>query len=137
MAERIESVTITVPSGTAATAPQVTALSLRDAVMERIEIRVPPGPSGLVGFAFLHSGQQVIPFTDGQWIVTDNEALNWDVERYPTGDAWAVQAYNVDVFDHTVYLRLHLRELPLPAPQPQRPVAVVAVGDAQAEGGAA
>ena len=52
---------------------ETTALTLRDAVLERIKVRIPPGPSGLVGFAFLHSGQQVIPFQAGVWIRTDDE----------------------------------------------------------------
>jgi hypothetical protein len=111
VATRTETATVAVPAGTAITAPQVTALSLRDSIMERIEVRVPPGPSGLVGFAFVHSGQQVIPYTDGQWIVTDNESLVWPVEDYPTGDKWSVKAYNLDVYPHTLYCRFHLREI--------------------------
>lgn len=121
MADRIETPAITVPAGTLDTAPQTTALTLRDAVLERIEVRIPPGPSGLVGFAFLHSGQQVIPFVVGQWIIADNESLDWPVENYPTGNKWSVRAYNTDVYDHTLYLRLHFRELSQPilgAPQP-------------------
>lgn len=130
MATRTEVATITVPAGTAVAAPQTTALSLRDAIMERIEVRVPPGPSGLVGFAITHSGQQVIPFTDGQWIVTDNESIDWAVENYPTGDKWAVKAYNVDVYPHVLYFRFHLRELGTPAPVVGPAVAIGAQGAA-------
>lgn len=111
MADRIETPAITIPASTLATAPQTTALSLRDAVLERIEVRIPPGPSGLMGFAFLHSGQQVIPFTPGDWIVADDESLDWAVEHFPTGNKWSLRGYNTDVYAHTIYLRLHFREL--------------------------
>lgn len=134
MAARIEVASITVPTGTAIATPQTTVLTLRDAIMERIEVRVPPGPSGLMGFAFLHSGQQVIPFVAGQWIVTDDEAIDWAVERYPTGDKWSLRAYNLDVYDHTIHCRFHLRELGPAVVQLAQPAAIVAVGDAQAEG---
>lgn len=134
MSARLEVATVTVSAGTAIAAPQSTTLTLRDAIMERIEVRVPPGPSGLVGFALVHSGQQVIPFTDGQWIVTDDESIDWTVENYPTGDKWAVKAYNLDVYPHTLYFRFHLRELGTSTPQVQQAVAITAPGDAQSGG---
>lgn len=111
MAERIETAVIAVPAGTAIATPQTTTLSLRDAILEHIEVVIPPGPSGLTGFAFVHSGQQVIPFTEGDWIVGDNEKLQWDIQRFPTGDKWSVRAYNLDVYVHSIYLRLFLKEL--------------------------
>jgi hypothetical protein len=111
MAQRIEAYTVTVPAGTAKTAPQTTVLAARDATLERVEVRVPPGPSGLVGFAFVHSGQQVIPWRDGDYVVTDDESLDWPVEGYPTGDKWALRAYNTDIYAHDLHLRLHFREL--------------------------
>ena len=134
MAQRIEAPTITVPSGTAIVTPQVTALSLRDAIVERIEIVVPPGPSGLVGFAIFHSGQQVIPFTAGQWVVADNQRFDWNIERFPTGDKWQVQAYNTDVYNHTLYFFFHLQELGQQTATPQQPILVVPTGPAVAEG---
>lgn len=121
MAERIETPVVTVPAGTLSTAPQTTALTLRDAVLLRIEVVIPPGPSGLMGFAFLHSGQQIIPFNTAQWIIADDDKLQWDVDNYPTGNKWAVKAYNTDVYSHSIYLRLHFQEIrsvPQPAGEP-------------------
>src|SRR5258708_7133119 len=118
MADRIESPVITVPAGTTVAAPQTTALALRDAVLERIEVRIPPGPSGLVGFAFLHSGQQVIPFRSGDWVIADDDRLDWNLDGLPIGNKWSVQAYNLDVYNHSLYLYLHFREVALPALAP-------------------
>lgn len=125
MADRIETPAIVVPAGTTVAAPQTTALTLRDAVLERIEVRVPPGPSGLVGFAFLHSGQQVIPFRAGDWIITDDELLDWATENYPTGNKWSFRAYNIDVYQHTMYLRLHFREIVSPVRSAGQPILIV------------
>lgn len=134
MAARIESFTVTVPMGTTAVAPQLTRLSMLDGIVERIQAIIPPGPSGLMGFAFVHSGQQVIPFADGQWIVVDDKTLDWPVDGFPTGNLWSLKAYNLDVHPHTIYLFMHLREIPVPTPAAQRPVTVVAAGGANAEG---
>lgn len=133
MASRIETPVIVVPAGTLVAAPQTTALTLRDAVLERIEVRIPPGPSGLMGFAFTHSGQQVIPFLTGQWIITDDERLDWGVENYPTGNKWAIRAYNTDIYAHSIYLRLHFRELVAAIPSAGPPILIVPVAPSMEE----
>jgi hypothetical protein len=112
MAERIEAHQVTVPPGTAIAAPQTTALPMNPAVTRRIEIVIPPGPSGLVGFRLAHSGQVIIPFTATNWIVADSEKLDWPVDGYPTGDRWTLVAYNLDIYSHTIYLRWHVDEIP-------------------------
>lgn len=129
MAERIEAPAVTVAAGTAIAAPQTTTLNWTDGVVERIEVRVPPGPSGLVGFRILHSGQQVIPFRSTDWIITDDEVLSWDVANYPTGNKWAIRAYNVDLYSHTLYFRFLVRELALPSPAPLALIPIVPIID--------
>lgn len=110
MADRIEIKQVTVPAGTAETAAITTALPFQAGTVVRLEVTIPPGPSGLTGFQILHSGQRIIPFRDDAWIIADNERLDWQLARYPTGGAWAVRAYNTDIYPHTIYLRFHIDE---------------------------
>lgn len=110
MAQRIEHFAVTVPAGTAVAAPQTTTLSFNRGIVQQIEILIPPGPSGLVGFRILHSSDVVIPYDRTQWIIADNEVIKWPLENFPTGQAWALRAYNTDVFDHTLYVRLQVNE---------------------------
>lgn len=114
MADRIETPAVTVAAGTAIATPQTTSFNWRDGIIERIEVRVPPGPSGLVGFRILHSGQQVIPFQGTDWVITDDETLPWDVQNFPTGNKWSMRAYNLDLYPHTLYFRFLMREFPVP-----------------------
>lgn len=116
MAQRIEAKAVTVPAGTAIAAPQVTALPFADGVVTRVEVRIPPGPSGLAGFQIWNSGQRVIPYRDDTWIVSDDDALDWPLTGYPTGGAWQFAGYNTDLYPHTFYLRFHLDEIGAPAP---------------------
>lgn len=125
MADRIETPAITIAAGTAIASPATTAFNWRDGIIERMEIRVPPGPSGLVGFRILHSGQQVIPFQGTDWIITDSEILSWDLQNYPTGNKWSVRAYNLDLYPHTLYFRFLVRELPIPIAGPVTPIPIV------------
>lgn len=110
MASRIETFDVTIPASTPIATPQTTALNFNDGIIERLEILIPPGPSGLVGFRILHSGTTVIPYAYANFIIADNEVLKWDLENYPTGSAWSIQAYNTDVYAHTLYLRFFVIE---------------------------
>lgn len=110
MAERIELFDVTIPAGTAIASPQITALSFNQGVVEQIEIIVPPGPSGLVGFRIRHSAQTIIPMSGNGWIIADNEQIKWPLQGYPVGNKWSIQAYNTDVYEHTLYLRFLVLE---------------------------
>jgi hypothetical protein len=112
VAERVEQFAPEVPAGTAATSPFSATFSMSPGVVERVEIRVPPGPSGFMGFRLLHSGQVVIPFDQTDWLIADDEKMDWPLRGYPTGDKWSVQMYNEGIYDHTVYFRFFLDEIP-------------------------
>lgn len=106
------------PAGTLESVPVTTALTWSEGDVVKIEVVVPPGPSGLMGFAIGHSGQVIIPRTPGQWIVTDDERIDWPLSGYPTGGAWFVRAYNLDIYDHTIYFRFLIDELSDGGPRP-------------------
>jgi len=110
MAQRIEAFAVTVPAGTAILTPQTTALAFNRGIVEGLEILVPPGPSGLVGFAVVHSGDVVIPYDRTQWVIADSEVLKWPLQGFPTGSAWSLRAYNLDVYAHTLYIRVLVNE---------------------------
>lgn len=128
MAERIEAPAVTVPAGTAIATPQTTNLTWLDGRIVRVEVRVPPGPSGFVGFALGHSNQVIIPRQSGQWVVEEDRTLDWDIENYPTGAKWFVRAYNTGLYDHTLYFRFHIDELGPPRFTVAQPIPIVAVG---------
>lgn len=113
MAHRIEAPAVTVPAGTAIATPATFPLVWQDGEVDVIEVEVPPGPVGLVGFAIGQSQQVILPRTAGQWIVADGRRLRFDLEGQPTGGGWFLRAYNVDFYDHTLYLTVHLTEINL------------------------
>jgi hypothetical protein len=129
MADRIETPTVTIAAGTAIAAAVTTTFTWNDGIVERFEVLVPPGPSGLVGFRIHHSGQQVIPFRSTDWIIADGESLSWDVQNYPTGNKWACRAYNLGIYPHSLYFRVHIRELPKPVVGPVAIIPVVPLAE--------
>jgi len=124
MAERIEIITVTVPAATPIATPQSTLIPWREGNPERVEFRIPPGPSGLVGVALAHSGRKVIPKNAAEWLITDNEHVIWPLEEYPSNAKWTILAYNLDIYDHVFQVRMLLREIRRPIPQEPDPVDV-------------
>jgi hypothetical protein len=114
MAREVHSFDVTIPAGTAKAAPQLTSLTMPPRVVTEVEIIVPPGPRGKVGFALAAGGVAIIPYEPGTFFVTDNEIIRWPLEEQITSGAWQLLAYNTGTFDHTLEVRF-LVDLPAAA----------------------
>jgi len=105
MARELWSFQVTIPAGTAVSAPFTQSTTIPVRTPDAVEIIVPPGPSGLMGFAITMGGVNVIPVAPRTFIVTDDEKIHWPISSLPDSGAWEITGYNVDVFDHAIYLR--------------------------------
>lgn len=95
---------MTIPAGTAQSSPLVTPVSFPDRVVSGVHWKVPPGPSGLMGWRLtMSNGIAVIP-VGGGWIISDDDSDTWVLSNQPTSGQWEVTGYNTDVYDHTVYI---------------------------------
>lgn len=137
MATRIEVFEVEVPAATLEAAPADTDLNFDSGRVERVEIMVPPGPSGFVGFAIVHSNQQIIPYQSGRFIIADNEVLKWELESYPEASPWTIRAYNTDIYPHTLHIRLYIDDSPRDEPvfvaPPEVDLAIPPGGEAEDE----
>jgi hypothetical protein len=115
VSDRIEAFAVTIPNGTAEASPVTTDCSFRDGIVVQVDVRVPPGPSALMGFRVEYAGVSIIPDTVGMWLLMDNEQWPFTIDNNPTGGQWQVSGYNTDIYDHTIYLRFHVNEFPEPA----------------------
>ena len=111
MATETRSFQVTIPAGTPQAAPVVVNVPFPSSEVERITAKVPPGPSGLMGFALTMNGQQVIPINAGAWLIADNHTYDWALTDLPNTGQWQVTGYNTDIYDHTIYLDFMLAPL--------------------------
>lgn len=93
---------VTIPAGTQSTAPQTTAVTFPTRLVRWVEMIIPPGPAGNVGFRVASNGTQQIPVNAGSWIIRDNYTGRFDFETPVESGAWQVVAYNTGVFPHTI-----------------------------------
>jgi len=105
VAREVRKFSVTIPPGTAIAAPQVTALVFPPRVIQELQILIPPGPRGNVGFQIAQAGGQVFPTEPGAFFVSDNERITWPVEEANTSGAWQLIAYNLGTFAHTLEVR--------------------------------
>ena len=110
---------MTIPANTAQASPVTVNTAFPSMEVERIVVKVPPGPSGLMGFALTMNGQQVIPINDGAWIIADNDTLDWPLTSLPNTGQWQVTGYNTDIYDHSIYIDFLLSPLGVNAAQQQ------------------
>lgn len=111
MAQRVEIRDVTIPPGTLQTSPQITNFTWREGYPVRVEIRFPPGPSGFVGVRIRHGGTVIVPRRGSNYLVADNEVVDWALEDLPSNANYNAQAYNEGVYSHTIQFRFHLNEL--------------------------
>lgn len=122
MAVEVREFQVTVPAGTAQTAGFSQAITFPPRVVSEIDIRIPPGPHGQMGFAIGTAGVPVIPAAQGTWIVADDEYITWPLHNYWDSGAWQVFGYNLGSYDHTIFLTF-LLDLVQAAPAPLAPIA--------------
>lgn len=127
MAQEIREFAVTVPAGTAKATPLVTNISFPEREVIAVSYRVPPGPSGLMGWALTSAGTPVIPIQPGTYIVTNDQSATWELEGYLDSGNWQVTAYNTGLYPHTVYLTFQL-DLPGTVATPAQPPTGSGVG---------
>lgn len=125
MADRVEVFDVTVTAGTAKATPQLTTTQFADGYVTDVEVVIPDGCKGLVGFQLAKDGNPIIPNTAGAFITGNDEVIRWPIDNFPFGGKWQLRAYNTGVFDHTLEVRYLIREWQPPsAPAEVLPVAI-------------
>ena len=108
MALRVFQFDCLIPAGTLPSALHTVPIQLDNWELESIDLDVPPGPSGLMGFYVSNNGVQWFPQSPGSFLVWDNKVQSWPVEGQPNASGWAVVGYNTGFYPHTVTVRFHV-----------------------------
>jgi len=126
MAYQVKSFAFTIPAGTTKALPVTMDTPLGLFVVTSVEVDVPAGPNGNVGFRFTSGGTQMLPANLGAWFVMSGVEKSWPLSGQIESGAWQVQGYNTGIYDHTIQIRFLLDLLPGPGPAPDQPLLPVA-----------
>ena len=107
-AVEIRSYQVTIPAGTPEAAPYTQDIFFPAREVVAVSWRVPPGPSGLMGWRLtMNDGIAVIPYGGG-WIIADDQYNTWPLTSLPDSGYWEVTGYNTGTYPHSVFLDFQL-----------------------------
>lgn len=115
-AAEVRSFQVTIPAGTPLSSPVTSDVAFPARIVTGVHWKVPPGPSGLMGWRLSMSGGIAVIPTGGGWVIADDDSDTWPLTGQPDSGAWQVTGYNTDVYDHTVYLDFLLDLVAMSAP---------------------
>lgn len=119
MSYQVRQFTAEIPAGTPKAAPVQINLNTGWWEIDSIDLEVPPGPSGLMGFQLWTGNGQWMPYEVGEYFVWDDRDKSWIMTDQPIGQQWSVVGYNTDpVNPHAVVVRFHISPVPTPTPTP-------------------
>lgn len=134
MAQYVLQFSATIPPDTPQDAPVTVDLPLDNWNVEQIDLEVPAGPAGLMGFYVANNGVQWIPATPGSWLVWDDVQNSWAFTDQPNASGWAIVGYNTGTYDHSVVVRFHVNTTVPPTAAATAPtVTFVSTGVAAAD----
>lgn len=111
MADRIEWFEFTIPANTPQSAPVSNPMVFRQGIVTEIDVKIPPGPAGNMGFYITAGGSQFIPRTFGSFIFPDDDYLTWPVTNAINSGSWGLVAFNTDVWPHTIQVSFQVNEV--------------------------
>lgn len=111
MADRVEWFSITIPAGTPKNAPVTIACVFPQGDVIEVDVKVPPGPSGNVGFFIAAGGSQYIPRTAGSFVMPDDDYIHWPLANAINSGSWAVTGFNTGLYNHTLQVSFQVNEL--------------------------
>lgn len=118
MATEVHQFSVTIPAGTPIDSPFTDELGQANYEIESVDVEVPPGPSGLVGFYIALDEQQWIPWEMGEYIIWDNRTESWQTEDQTVNSGWEITGYNLGQYDHTITVRFHTNPIPVATVDP-------------------
>ena len=95
----------TIPNTATTASPYVGQMQLGVFKVDWVEVGVPDGVNGVVGFYIASSHVQVVPFPPGSstvWVVSNDRVFHWDLTDQPDSGDWQFYAYNTGGYSHTL-----------------------------------
>lgn len=111
MSDRIEWFPVVCQPNTFSSNPQVDNLSFPQGEVTQIDVIIPPGPAGNVGFQIAAGGSRYIPRNENTFIQADDKFIQWPIKNAINSGSWACLSFNHDIIAHTLQIGFHVDEV--------------------------
>lgn len=77
-----------------------------------VEVKIPAGHAGKTGIQIWYDDQQVLPRTSDKYFTGNKTTRRVELDDpFPGGLGWRAEAYNLDKYNHTFYVRFEVDNL--------------------------
>lgn len=121
MATEVHQTTAVIRAGTPYPSLVTVPLEIANYEIESIDLEVPPGPQGVMGFYLALDEQQWLPYDMGEFIVWNDRTENWALDDQIVNGTWNCVGYNNGMYDHAVTIRFHVNPLDTDSAVPLAP----------------
>lgn len=113
---------LTVGPGLGGTTYDIVSWPLEDNQLKEITIQVPDGHCGLTGVRILRAQQQIVPFANNTYLVSNDRTFTYTFDDEISSSGLQIMGLNSDIFSHTFYCTALVTNLPLPGEEPEAEV---------------
>lgn len=110
MADRYQYFEFTYPAQNGAAVPVTNDTSFPQGVVQQVDITIPYGADGLIGFQVLSGKSSVIPYNSPLFLLRPGGTWSFPVSNQPASGSWQFSAYNADYLPHTVQVLFYINE---------------------------
>lgn len=111
LSTRYVQVAITTPAASVKTAPLSTAIDLGNVILDSLEISLPGGSVGLMGFNLALAGQVVLPYGGNAGFIIRESADKEYVIGIEVDKGLVVKTYNTDRHSHVAYFTFKVHDI--------------------------
>jgi hypothetical protein len=113
---------LTIPAGNGVNNFDAVAWPLEDNQLLEITIEVPDGHCGLTGVRIEQAQQQIVPFANNSYLISNNRVFRYPFADQITSTGLVIVGYNGDIYPHTFYCTALVTNLSEPGENPEAEV---------------
>lgn len=98
---------VTIPAGNGSAATTTTNMTMPVRIITQIDITLPPGLNGTVGFQIAAANQPFFPRAVGAFYVASGRTITPPIAAALESGAWQLIGYNTGKYPHTIYVDFH------------------------------
>lgn len=102
MVYEVRGFSVTIPANTPIATPQTTNLTMPVRTVRWVEVQVPDGTRGVVGWQLTEGGVPMWPQAGSPFVVVSGQTTHWDLDDALQSGAWQLTGYNIGTFPHTL-----------------------------------
>lgn len=124
MADRYEQFGFIAAAGNGSNAYSVGQCQFNPGIVTQVDVTIPTGADGIMGFQVWSGESPVVPFQQGSFLLRSGGTWSFPVGNQPASGSWQLAFYNTDYVGHGIWALFYVNEVGLAVSAPSSPLPV-------------